>query len=107
MKAVNASNNIYHPKLLKIFSQDELDLLIAGACYSLDRYGQIDVIIVNTDKIIVEIYTDCEAKEYDHALITLLEDCGNQYPESLSKEKFWEIFIHSSNVPFYHINLDL
>jgi len=63
------STNKYHPKLLKIFSTDELDLLAQDACYSLDKDEQINVLIVNTDKIMVEIFTDCETKGEDHALI--------------------------------------
>ena len=101
------STNKYHPKLLKIFSTDELDLLAQDTCYSLDKDGQINVLIVNTDKIIVEIFTDCEAKDENHALIALLDDCGHDYPNRLTKDEFWEVFQSSNMVAFQHIEIDL
>lgn len=101
------STNKYHPKLLKIFSTNELDLLAQDACYSLDKDGQINVLIVNTDKIIVEIFTDCEAKDEDHALITLLDGCSYDYPNKLTKDEFWKVFQSSNIVKFHHIEVDL
>lgn len=99
--------NKYHPKLLKIFLTDELDLLAQDACYSLDKDEQINVLIVNTDKIIVEIFTDCEAKEENPALITLLDNCGYDYPNKLTKDEFWKVFQSSNIVKFHHIEVDL
>lgn len=75
--------------------------------YSLDKDGQINVLIVNTDKIIVEIFTDCEAKDEDHALITLLNGCGYDYPNRLTKDEFCEVFKSSNIMKFHHIEVDL
>ena len=101
------SKNKYHPKLLKIFSTYELNLLAQDACYSLDKDEQINVLIVNTDKIIVEIFTDCEAKDEDPALITLLDNCGYDYPNRLTKDEFWEVFKSSNIMKFHQIEVDL
>lgn len=99
--------NKYHPKLLKIFSAEELDLLVQDACYSLDKDEQINVLIVNTDKIIVEIFTDCETKGEDYTLITLLDNCGYDYPNILTKDEFWEVFKSSNIAKFHHIEVNL
>ncbi len=80
----------YHKKLLKVFSEEELDQLMKSGIHSIDKDGFVNVIVVMTDKIDAEILTDCEAKHEDKALIIN----ANQYDEEyfMTKEKFWNLF---------------
>ena len=99
---------IYHPKLLKIFTKEELDLIIKDAEYSVNKDYQINVILVVTDKIIAEIYTDMDAKQLDHALIEnfLSYDEYKDLPAMLTKEQFWEAFQKSIPEKITEIELD-
>ena len=87
----------FHPNMLKIFRKEELLELYKISDYSKDRDGNIDVMLVRTDKIFVEIFVDCEAKDVGHALINNL-DSDNGFPIRLSKEQFWEIFTLSKPI---------
>ena len=82
----------YHPKLLNLFSKEELDKIIACSTFSVNEEGFVDVIIVFTDKVTAEIYTDCEAQNLDIALIDNLGIPISELPIKLSKEKFLEVF---------------
>jgi hypothetical protein len=101
----------YHPNLLKVFTQSELDLMIQKADYSLDKDGFVNVMLVRTSKIFVEIFVDCEAQEVGHALIALLysDDKENSYPSILSKEFFWKVFCEAEQIETCnsYINLEL
>lgn len=88
-------NTKYHPKMLAIFTQEELDCLEKESDYSINKDGYIDVMIVNTDKIMVEIFIDCEAKKKEYAIIALLDDCGYNYPNQLTKDEFWKVYLDS------------
>ena len=98
----------YHPKLLKIFTKAELDLLMKDAEYSIDKDYQVNVIVVVTDKIIAEIYTDMDAKKLDHALIENFLSYGEyrNLPGMLTKDQFWEVFLKSKPEDITEIELD-
>ncbi len=94
----------YHHKILRVFSKEELELLMKNSVYSFDIEGLINVIVVLTNKLDAEIFTDCEAKEKEEALIVNLnQDAAKYY---LSKKEFWEIFITSKPEPYITISLD-
>ena len=77
----------YHPKLLKIFTTEELDRMIKISSFSTDKSGLVNVIVVMARSMMVEIFTDCEAKDKDHALLIDL-----WHGDYLSKELFWGLF---------------
>lgn len=83
----------FHPNMLKVFSQKELLLMEKTSSYSRDKDGYINVMLVRTDKVFVEIFVDCEAENVGHALISNLQ--GDNLPPRLSKEQFWEIYCNS------------
>jgi len=83
----------FHPNMLKVFSQEELLLMEKTSSNSRDKDGYIDVMLVRTDKVFVEIFVDCEAEHIGHALINNLQ--GDNLPTRLSKEQFWEIYSNS------------
>jgi len=91
-------NLIYHPKLLNLFTQAELNLLIQDSIYSLDKSDRVDVIVSLNTKIDVEIYIDCKAENSDIALISLLDDKGYSYPKVITKEIFLKVFNESEVV---------
>jgi len=98
----------YHPKLLKLFTKAELDILIKDAEYSIDKDYQINVIVVVTDKIIAEIYTDIDAKQLDYALIENFLSYGEykDLPVMITKDQFWEVFLKSKPEKITEIELD-
>ncbi|OHD86424.1 MAG: hypothetical protein A2W82_04850 [Sulfurimonas sp. RIFCSPLOWO2_12_36_12] len=79
----------YHPKILKLFAKDELDTLAEKAFHSVDDDGFVNIIVVCTDKISVEIFVSSE----EHALIERLD--SEKVPNRLTKEEFWDIFSRS------------
>lgn len=83
----------FHPNMLKVFSQKELLLMEKMSSYSRDKDGYINVMLVRTDKVFVEIFVDCEAENIGHALISNL--LCDDLPTRLSKEEFWEIYSNS------------
>lgn len=89
----------YHPKLLNLFTKEELNKIIACSTYSVNEEGFVNVIIVFTDKVTAEIYTDCEAQYLDAALIDNLDTQTSELPIRLSKEKFLEVFSTATHVP--------
>jgi hypothetical protein len=101
----------YHPNLLKVFTQDELDQMIEKADYSLDKNGFVNIMLVRTTKIFVEIFVDCEAEEIGPALIGVLDSNTDEikYPPKLSKEIFWIIYSQSNQISPYDscVSLDL
>ena len=96
----------YHPKMLKIFTKEELDCLEKEADYSVNEDGFINVMLVNTDKIMVEIFIDCEAKDEECALISLLDNCGYAYPKRLTKDEFWKVYLESNAIKMNCIVID-
>ena len=80
----------YNQMLLNTFTLEELSLLYENRTMcSVDKYQKINVMVVSFPNIMVEISTDCEVK--DIAVIDLLDDCGHNYPNPLSKEKLFKI----------------
>ena len=89
---------IYHPKILKLFNEYELEDIMKDSIYSLDKSKRVDVIVSLNTKIDVEIYTDCEAKSNDKALISILDDRGYNYPKVITKEIFIKAFYESMSI---------
>ena len=89
---------IYHPKLLNLFTLEELSLIMKDSAYSINEENQVSVIVVLSTKIDVEIYTDCEAKNSETALISLLDNRGYDYPNEISKEIFLKAFYESESI---------
>lgn len=98
---------LYHQKLLNIFTQEELDKIIGCSIYSKDEGGFVHVIVVYTDKIMAEIYADCEAKSLDVALIDNLDSEINSLPARISKDEFLEIFNTATYAPPQWFAVDL
>lgn len=57
--------NRYHPKLLKIFTHEQLELLADHSICNVDKNNLIHVLYSNMDFGHYEIYCDCE----DHVVI--------------------------------------
>lgn len=98
---------LYHQKLLNIFTKEELDKIIGCSIYSKDEGGFVNVVLVYTDKIMAEIYTDCEAKSLDMALIDNLDPEINSLPARISKDEFLEIFKTAIYAPPQWFTVDL
>lgn len=67
------SKEIYHPQLLALFNNEELDLLTKASILGYDDKGRVNVLVVNTDKFDVEIYTDLSKAKAEKRL--LLKSC--------------------------------
>ncbi len=64
--------NKYHPKLLKTFTKEELDSIMDCGIlgnWRMDDDGYIDKISLSSGIMAVEIFTDCEATDKEHALM--------------------------------------
>ncbi len=99
----------YHPKLLKIFTKTELALIIKNADFSYDDDNLVDVIVIHTNKIIAEIYTDLSAEKLDHALILNLKS-KEEYkdlPDMLTKEQLMDAYINSEAIKSIDIGLNV
>lgn len=99
-------NIFYHPKLLKIFTKEELDCLEKEGMNSIDKNGYINNMLISRDKIMVEIFTDCEAEKEETAIILLLDDRGYKYPNRLTKDEFWKVYLDSKVVKMNCIVVD-
>jgi len=99
----------FHQRFLNIFELDELNLMKSHADFSANKNGFIDVMLVRTDKVFVEIYTDGKSKELGYALIAVLDSEDNDLPLILTKDEFWSIYKSSKVVPTtdYSFELDL
>lgn len=98
---------LYHQKLLNIFTQEELDKIIGCGIYSKDEGGFVNVVVVYTDKIVAEIYADCEAKSLDVPLIDNLDSEINNLPARISKDEFLDIFSTATYAPAKWFTVDL
>jgi len=97
---------VYHPKLLNLFTKDELHSIMENSVYSVDKSKRVDVIVSLNTKIDVEIYCDCEATQSDVALISLLDDKGYSYPEKITKELFLKAFYSSQPTQVTCMSID-
>ena len=57
MREINTMKIKFHQRFLNIFELDELNLMKSHADFSANKNGFIDVMLVRTDKVFVEIYT--------------------------------------------------
>ncbi|WP_434581561.1 hypothetical protein MLC52_05435 [Sulfurimonas sp. NW15] len=87
----------YHPKLLKIFTEEELNILMQECDYSVNKKSYIHILHIYRDIIHAEIFTDCEAEQEDVALILRLDDYEHDKSALLSKDEFWQIYMKSKN----------
>ena len=101
----------YHPKMLKIFSKEELDLIMEseGRISCVDDDGRVDYILVLTDKLNAEIYIGVNAKENDYAIIYNLNnphDENKTYFGPLDSRKFLKIFKVSkaTKITFFEVD---
>lgn len=87
--------NQYHPKLLKIFTYEQLELLSEHSHCYVDKDELIHILYSNMDFGHYEIYCDCEAKQLDNAVIYVQFNTTWE-GENIGIEDFWELFMKSN-----------
>lgn len=86
--------NQYHPKLLKIFTYEQLELLAEHSDCCIDKDDQIYILFSNMDFGYYEIHCDCEAEKLDHANIYVFIDSIDE-GKNIKIEEFWELYVQS------------
>lgn len=87
--------NQYHPKLLKIFTYEQLELLATHSHCNRDADGLVHILFCNMGFGHYEIYCDCEAKKFDHAVIYVQFNTTWE-GVNIGSDEFWELYVKSS-----------
>ncbi len=97
---------IYHPCLLKIFSQEQLDKLSEHSICNINKDDQIYVLFSLMDFGSFEIYYDGEAEKLKSPIIYVKFD-ETEKGTRLNSEEFWELYIKSKPNDCECIRVDL
>jgi hypothetical protein len=86
--------NQYHPKLLKIFTQDQLDILADHSFCCVDEKDRICILYSNMDFGNFEIDCGPDEENNDDARIYVLFSTTWE-GENIGTEEFWELYTKS------------
>jgi len=96
---------IYHPKLLKILTREQLDILVNHSFCNSDREDQIHILYSGMDFGSFEIYCDCDAEKLECAII-YVQFQKTQEEARLNGNEFWELYTKSKPQECVQIGID-
>ncbi len=91
----------YHPKLLELFSPDQLQKLLQNSSYKIDKYGYLQSIFVWTDRLVARVECNYRAG-YD---VRIRDLDRNQTEENIHQDDFWQRYINGKPLDYKKVIL--